>query len=176
VVVVVGPMDLAAAVDTVAVVMVVVHMVVGSEAARIDSVVVLDKETEDTGKPSVLVVVGLVCCTLVLPADMAMMFRTDLGSVVVLGIQDVEEAVHAVLGDLEDKGSQAGQDRRCSRRLTSCSREACVAVEEVWLHAQARLSPVYYPGSGVYWRRKSRWIQENACQSLAVGGAGICRR
>jgi hypothetical protein len=52
---------------------------------------------------------------------------------------------------LEDTGWEPGRDmadRRYSLRLTSCLREAFVAVKVVWLWTQARLVPVHLQAAG----------------------------
>jgi hypothetical protein len=147
--VVAGHIGLAAVVDKVDVVMIAVHKVVEREADHIDFVVVRNKEIEGREKTFVQVVAVPACCILTVPEGKVMMVPVKLerkATEVVLAIQDVEEsAARLVLEDLGDMDWQPGRDRadrRCSLRLTSYSREACVAVKKMWLHAQARLNSV----------------------------------
>jgi hypothetical protein len=134
VVLVVGPIDLAVAVAA-------VHMKVTWAVDHMGLVVGLGGETEDTEKTSGLVVVGVVCCTLIDLEDMVMMFRRELNlevedraTEVALEIQDVAAwAVRPVDLDME---WQPGPGKVDSPDLwpPSYSKEAFVAVKEVWLH------------------------------------------
>jgi hypothetical protein len=146
-VVVVGPTGLAAE-DKVAVAAA-DHKLVVSEAVHIGLVAVPGTETEesptvDMEKTFDQEVVGQVDCTLTVLEDMVRMFRKQLewevgskATEVVLEIQVAEESeAGLVVVVLEDMGQPdlAVADRRYNL-WTSCWREACVAVEGMWLRA-----------------------------------------
>jgi hypothetical protein len=94
----------------------------------------MEKPSDQIDQVDQVVVVEVVCCILIVLEDKVMMPRIEVGGVVEMGTEVV----------LEIPGAEASAvvrvDRRCSLRLTSCLIEACVAVKEVWLHQDLRLS------------------------------------
>jgi hypothetical protein len=147
------------AVDRAVVVIPAGRRVAGLEIGHtVQGAVVPGMALENTGmedivkRPFVQVVVVLADCILI-GSDTEMMFRTSLYFEVVQRVtvellvnQDVEVLEgRPVVEMLEDTGFEPARDmadRRYSLRLTSCSREAFVAVKVVWLRTRARLVPV----------------------------------
>jgi hypothetical protein len=106
----------------------------------------MEKPFDQVDQVDQAVVVEAVCCILIVLGDMVMMIRIEVGAVVdkatevVLGILGAEALVVVQVVDW-GMGWRPGQvDRRCSLRLTSCLREAYVAVKKVWLHEDSRSS------------------------------------
>jgi hypothetical protein len=117
--------DLAAAVDKVAVVAMAVHKAVGWEVGHIAIVAVLGRTTEDMERTSGLAVVGQVGCILFALEGMVKMRRMvvdekaeETATEVVLGIRVAEASAVRVVGqDMEwQPGLLDRADRRCSLR------------------------------------------------------------
>jgi hypothetical protein len=94
----------------------------------------MEKPFDQVDQVDQAVVVEAVCCILIVLGDMVMMIRIEVGAVV----DKATEVVQVVDWGM---GWRPGQvDRRCSLRLTSCLREAYVAVKKVWLQEDSRSS------------------------------------